>query len=235
MPMPGTVTFDFNPNQISVTRQAAGNQSPRTLGGGGAGGAAAPGSTGFISRGTTQPTYTINNVVLYGPTTKSRCQQLLDWMTPGGGLLGKLAGAALSAATGGAINLASKLPTLTFMWGAPTDAFMCECTLKSCTVVYERFDRSGAPQRAKVNIVLQEEPSLLGLLSTNPTSGGLPGRQVHVVSDGENLQTIATARYGAPGHWRAIADVNGIDDPTRVPAGRRLFLPNPDELLQERN
>ena len=58
------------------------------------------------------------------------------------------------------------------------------------------------------------------MLPTNPTSGGLPGRQRHVVSASENMQTISTAAYGSPKLWRGVAEANGIDDPFRVQAGR---------------
>ena len=32
------------------------------------------------------------------------------------------------------------------------------------------------------------------------------------------------------GQWRAIAEVNDIDDPLRVPIGTRLVLPDPTDL-----
>jgi hypothetical protein len=51
---------------------------------------------------------TLNRVSFFGTLTKSRCDQLMEWMSPGGGMLGALAGAALSAATG--INLVSRPP-----------------------------------------------------------------------------------------------------------------------------
>lgn len=224
---PGEVQFDFNPKNIQMARRTSSGQRPVASTSG-----AGTGSTGSILRGSAQSTIDIKEIVLQGADTKSRCDQLLDWMNPGGGLLSRLAGMALSAMSGGAINLATKLPQLTFMWGPPAEAFMYDCTLQSCTIVYKRFDPTGKPLRADVSLTLQEEPNLLSSLPTNPTSGGLPGRHIHVVSDGENLQTISTAAYGAPRHWRAIADVNGIDDPTRVRAGRELFLPNPNELIE---
>jgi len=224
---PGEVQFDFNPSKIKMARSASSGQRPNASTAG-----AGSGSTGSILRGSAQSTIDIQGIVLQGKDTKSRCDQLLDWMNPGGGLLSRLAGMALSAMSGGAINLATKLPQLTFMWGPPAEAFMYDCTLKSCNIEYKRFDATGKPLRADVSIQLQEEPSLLSSIPTNPTSGGLPGRHIHVVSDGENLQMISTAAYGAPRYWRAIADVNGIDDPMRVRAGRELYLPNPNELLE---
>ena len=58
-----------------------------------------------------------------------------------------------------------------------------------------------------------EEFNIFGMLPTNPTSGGMPGRQRHIVSASENVQTISTAAYGNPKLWRGVAEANGIDDP----------------------
>jgi nucleoid-associated protein YgaU len=137
------------------------------------------------------------------------------------------AGALLSAATGGAMNLAAKLPTLIFTWGPLT----YEVCLTNADINYVRFTAAGEPIRAKVSITMQEQPSLLAILSTNPTSGGLPGRGQHTVSTGDSLQSIATAHYGSPNRWRALADANGIDDPTRLRPGQVVYLPNAGEVV----
>jgi nucleoid-associated protein YgaU len=129
------------------------------------------------------------------------------------------------------VNLASKPPLVTFQWGPPAVAFMYDCYVVGVTANYTRFAPTGIPVRAEVDIRLQQQPSLLGILSTNPTSGGLPGRRAHTVTSGESLAGIATATYGSPGRWRAIAAANGIEDPLRVRAGDRIYLPNPDEAL----
>jgi nucleoid-associated protein YgaU len=86
-----------------------------------------------------------------------------------------------------------------------------------------------------VDFSLVEHPSLLGLIPTNPTSGGLPGRMRHVVGHGETLPLIAAQRYGHPGLWRAIADTNDIDDPFRLTPGVTLFLPSVSEISVARD
>jgi nucleoid-associated protein YgaU len=118
-----------------------------------------------------------------------------------------------------------------FQWGPPEIGFMYECNVTSATINYTRFATSGIPIRAVCAITLQEQPSPLGTLPTNPTSGGLPGRQSHTVTAGESLPGIAMSRYGTPGRWRAVAECNDVDDPLRVRPGDRLYLPNPDELM----
>ena len=211
------VTFDFNPETLTVARNASSNSNPNPSG--------PKGSTPSIFRGA--PPATLSFVAyLEGSDVKGRAEQLLEWCEPGGGMLGKAAGAAMGALTGGRMNLAAKLPVLIFTWGP----FLMECVLQSVSVAYERFDSSGEPTRGKVTISVKEEPSLLAMLPTNPTSGGPPGRKRHVVSQGESLPLIAARTYGHPGLWRAVAAANGIDDPFRLTPGQALLLPSVTEL-----
>ena len=223
---PGLVQFDFNPEEISVRRSADLRHQPSASSAGGT----PAGSSGSIFRGAKPSTITLGKVVLHGRDTKSRCDQLLNWMSPGGGLLGALGGAALSAATGGALNLTTSTPTVTFQWGPPVLGFVYDVKVASATISYTRFTSAGVPVRAVVALTLQEQPSLLSTMPTNPTSGGLPGRRAHRVSEGESLVGIATAQYGSPGRWRQLAASNAVDDPMRVRAGDVVLLPNPDEL-----
>jgi nucleoid-associated protein YgaU len=211
------VTFDFNPEKIVVSRSASTNSNPSPSG--------PKAATPSIFRGS-QPASLSFDGWLEGSDVKGRAEQLLDWCEPGGGLLGKAAGAAMGALTGGRMNLAAKLPVLIFTWGP----FLLECVLKDVTITYVRFDSSGEPTRATVKVNIKEEPSLLAMLPTNPTSGGLPGRKRHVVSHGESLPLIAARSYGHPGLWRALAAANGIDDPFRMTPGRALLLPSVTEL-----
>ena len=59
----------------------------------------------------------------------------------------------------------------------------------------------------------------------NPTSGGQLGYQAHVLIEGESLHSVAWAEYGKASYWRALAEVNDIDDPLRVSPGTRILLP----------
>jgi nucleoid-associated protein YgaU len=223
---PAMVKFDLNPDQILMSRTAS--LTSRASASSNTGTPA--GASASIFKKAPAPMITLSKVTFFGPDTKGRCDQLFDWMSPGGGLLGALAGAVVSAATGGAVNLMSKPPMVIFQWGPPGEAFFYEGIINTVNVNYSRFAPDGSPIRAEVTIRMQEQPSLLSLLATNPTSAGLPGRKAHTVSSGDSLARIATDRYGSPGRWRQIADCNGIDDPLRVRPGDRVYLPNPDEL-----
>jgi nucleoid-associated protein YgaU len=46
---------------------------------------------------------------------------------------------------------------------------------------------------------------------------------------GDSLAGLAYEEYGDPNFWRAIAEINGIDDPMRVTPGRHLFIPSATE------
>ncbi len=216
------VEFDFNPDSLKFTRKAESanraNASPAGMG-------ATP---SILLK--TQPKLLNGSGYLVGDDVEDRAKQLYTWMDPGGGLLGQLIGAAVGALTGGRINLAAKKPPLIFQWGTQ----IMRCTMDSVQVSFERFSPSGTPDRAFITFTVIEEANIFGMLPTNPTSGGLPGRQRHVVSASENVQTISTAAYGNPGLWRGVAEANGIDDPFRVKPGDTIYLPNANEIVRNR-
>jgi nucleoid-associated protein YgaU len=220
---PSTVAFDLNPDQIAVSRQS----SMSSYGSGSSNSGTPAGSSPSIFKKSTPPVLTLNRVMFFGRDTKSRCDQLMDWMSPGGGAIGAAAGAALSALTGA--NLVTRPPRVIFQWGPPK-AFLVEGLIQAVNVTYTRFGPDGTPVRAEVTIRLQQQPSILALMATNPTSAGLPGRRSHTVTEGDSLARIAAAQYGNPGRWRQIAAANGIEDPLRVRPGDQVYLPNPEEL-----
>jgi nucleoid-associated protein YgaU len=217
LPNIGFVPFDFNPEKISFKRSSnVGNipAPPR------------PGAMPGRSTGARNPTrvvastISISKVTFTGPLTKLFCDTLLTWMIPNAGLLAML----------GVKGFSTQPAKLTFQWGPPMVGFMYQCKITNCTVNYVRFSAIGIPLRAEVDLTMQEVPSVWGSLPTNPTSGGLPGRRSHTVGHGETLQSIATEKYGRPGLWRRIAEVNNINDPGRVRPGTTIYLPNPEEL-----
>ena len=61
--------------------------------------------------------------------------------------------------------------------------------------------------------------------STNPTSGAITTRRTRTAVEGDTLQSIAFQEYDDPNRWRALAEVNKIDDPMRLKAGTVLAVP----------
>jgi nucleoid-associated protein YgaU len=110
-------------------------------------------------------------------------------------------------------------PLVMFGWGSTLGFLAC---MRSVRVEYSLFMPNGTPLRATCSLTMEEIP--ISLPGQNPTSGGT-ARRTRTVIAGDTLQSIAFREYGRPGLWRAIAELNGIDDPTRVPAGSSLLIP----------
>jgi hypothetical protein len=116
-------------------------------------------------------------------------------------------------------------PWVLFRWGGLT-SFLAY--ISSVSAKYTVFTAGGLPVRATCTVQLDElagEPP-----KQNPTSGGLVPRSIHHLIEGDSLPVIAYREYGDPALWRALADVNRIDDPLRLPVGRSIFLPAVEDL-----
>jgi hypothetical protein len=112
-------------------------------------------------------------------------------------------------------------PTVVFQWGLQNYEF--SAYVKSVSSRILMFKMDGTPVRAKVTLSLEETPESAS--AQNPTSGGIAGRRTHLVGAGDSLPSIAYAEYEDPGLWRAIAEVNGIDDPLHLLPGATLLIP----------
>jgi hypothetical protein len=75
-----------------------------------------------------------------------------------------------------------------------------------------------------VDVTIEGQQEQIG--GQNPTSHAVNSRRVHTMIDGDTLQSVAYRELGKPAYWRAIADLNGIDDPLRLPAGTVLLIPS---------
>jgi hypothetical protein len=116
-------------------------------------------------------------------------------------------------------------PWVVFRWGSLTGflAYVSQVQAK-----YTMFTPAGLPIRATCQVTLDE---LAGEApKQNPTSGGLVPHRVHEVVQGDTLPAIAYREYGQAALWRAVADLNRIDDPTRLRPGHRLLLPPLEEI-----
>ena len=117
-------------------------------------------------------------------------------------------------------------PWVVFRWGSLTGflAYVSQVSAK-----YTMFTADGLPIRATCSVTLEE---LAGEApKQNPTSGGLLPHRVHQVVEGDSLPAIAYREYGQPAMWRAVADLNRVDDPMRLRPGDRILLPAVEELL----
>jgi hypothetical protein len=90
-------------------------------------------------------------------------------------------------------------------------------------ITYTVFRMDGTPVQAKAQITIVGQSEKLG--ATNPTSHAIGTNRVRVLTDGDTLQSIAYRELGKPAAWRAIAELNGIDDPQAVHAGMSVLIP----------
>jgi len=114
-------------------------------------------------------------------------------------------------------------PKIAFQWGGNKQLEGFRGFLTSCTVNYTVFRMDGTPVRADVKVTLKG--SAPDAPFGNPTSRASGSQRVHTVIDGDTLQSVAFAELGKPTYWRAIAELNDIDDPLRLTPGMALLIP----------
>ena len=142
-----------------------------------------------------------------GPSVSERVNRLLSWTNPGDD---------------------SDRPQpreLKFEWGdlqiGLNRFFQCHC--QSVAVEYTLFTTQGRPTRANATVKLVGLPTRK--FGQNPTSGALRPLRSQALMPGDDLAVLAHRHYGTTRHWRALAELNGIDNPFRLPTGRELVMP----------
>lgn len=204
-PEQGSITFQFNPKELSIQKAAQWERKPST----GAKKAGPPEFTGadpckltlemFLDATATHDTSVVTTVetlfACCAPTEKSAGKEK------------------------------PSPPLVALHWGKVTTfaAFITSVNAK-----YTLFSADGTPIRALCQVSLEEMP--VEPWRQNPTSGGQSVRRAHQLVDGDTLASVAYAEYGDPTMWRRLAAYNGIDDPLRLRRGTRLLLPTPAEL-----
>ncbi|HYS38066.1 MAG TPA: LysM peptidoglycan-binding domain-containing protein [Pseudonocardiaceae bacterium] len=217
------VVFQFNPELIRIGHQPDTKPMNRTMGTK----EKKPetvvsGNPNEVIMSAGEASISFSDIMFDGPNVIRDCAQLLRWTYP-----------IKNPKNPAADQMV--MPILYFSWSKFESGLTfldpqgrSALVLAKVDVSYVRFDSQGTVTRAKVNLSCKIPPSTLK--GTNPTSGGRPDRTGHLVTAGEDLPGIARANYGSPGHWRQLAQANGIDDPLRLRPGHRLFVPGRVEL-----
>nr|MDQ3294486.1 hypothetical protein [Actinomycetota bacterium] len=196
MEMPlNIVTFDYNPNSFTVSRQAmtrqAGHASPSTGGSRQSEGKTYATTVKFTALLTEEQTgnfaedaaTAVANAAL-GFGVLNRANTLLNWTSNGPGSL-------LAQAVTGLFNIRrTSRPTLILQWGDPARGFLMFGLLKTATINYKRFDGLGNPIRAEATCEFVEKKNEFLTALTNPTSGGVAGRRGHTMTQGETLMGV---------------------------------------------
>ncbi len=214
-----TVVFHYNPELIKIGHQSDTTPMGQTMG---TAKAEKPkkrpekesGTTTVVNSGDVivnagEASISFSDIIFDGAKTPGECAKLLKWTYP------------IKDPKSTAKDPPMVMPILYFSWAKFASGLKfldpegrSALILAKVDISYIRFDSEGTVTRAKVNLTCKIPPSTLA--GTNPTSGGPPARVGHLVTAGEDLPGIARARYGSPGYWRQLAQLNGIDDPLRV-------------------
>ena len=204
------IFFDFNPKELQVTKKANWKSTPAKKG-------QAP-----------PPEYN-------GPEAASMTLEMfIDGSEDeeGDGDVSKLVDQLVEACTptkSSTKNQKPKPPGVKFAWGQKT---YLEGYMESVSAKYTLFRKGGKPIRAVCTIALKEFPKDIN--GQNPTSGALTTYGSTRVIEGDSLPGIAYREYEDPALWRAIAEVNRIDDPMRLSPGTRLLVPAATDADQYR-
>jgi hypothetical protein len=224
------VAFQFNPTSISVSHTATmrdvglkvASKNPAGEGVADSRASNLTNSQVLEKIGTTQ--LRLSDLVFDGHDVVPHCGKLLGWSY------------SYASQIGASRAKRVQLPVLVFSWGefalSARGSSAIKVIVTRTDITYQRFSARGRPIRARVALELQ--PIADNPLRQNPTSGGLPDRRVHVVTDGQNLPGIAVEHYKSPAKWRELAIINDIDDPLRMKPGQRVYLPEQVDLERPR-
>ncbi len=111
-------------------------------------------------------------------------------------------------------------PVVKLSWGSESFTGVVE----SVNLTFVLFTPQGIPLRAKIGLTLKEyRPAALQVPQTPKNSPNVD--KSYVVRRGDTLSGIASAQYGDPTQWRAIAQANAIVDPRYLKPGLKLTVP----------
>jgi len=99
-----------------------------------------------------------------------------------------------------------------------------QCVVESVRQRFTMFATNGRPLRATLSVSLKEyktlDDQIAEIFMQSPDH-----THAHIVQRGDTLARIAAARYDDPLQWRAIAEQNGLDDPSALHPGQILEVP----------
>lgn len=111
-------------------------------------------------------------------------------------------------------------PLCRFVWGSLDFKGVAEKVSQRFTM----FLGTGIPVRATLNVTFRAVQSMTEQYQNVPRQSADRTKQKTLKQD-EQLWMLAADEYEDPSHWRAIAEANGIDNPRKLPVGRKLTIP----------
>lgn len=116
----------------------------------------------------------------------------------------------------------SEPPIVEFRWGL---LWSFKAVITSISEKFTLFLPDGTPVRSVVTLQMMQAKEEEAWPGQNPTSGSKLGYAMHLVKEGETIDWIAYVEYGSSNAWRHLAAANNLDDPSRLPPGKRLVVP----------
>ncbi|MFC5468659.1 LysM peptidoglycan-binding domain-containing protein [Cohnella suwonensis] len=111
-------------------------------------------------------------------------------------------------------------PLCRFVWGSLDFKGVVEKVQQRFTM----FLDSGLPVRATLNVTFRGMQSMTEQYQNVPRQSADRTKQKMLKQD-EQLWMLAAEEYEDAGQWRSIAEANGIDNPRKLPVGRKLIIP----------
>ena len=111
-------------------------------------------------------------------------------------------------------------PLLRIEWSS----LQFEGHLVSCSQKFTKFNESGTPVRATLNVTFKEymEPGKIAEMTPKESPDTAKYRTVH---QGDSLWSFSAKEYGLCSSWREIATANGIENPRLLDTGTMLRIP----------
>ncbi|HUJ10358.1 MAG TPA: peptigoglycan-binding protein LysM [Verrucomicrobiae bacterium] len=111
-------------------------------------------------------------------------------------------------------------PVLVFTWAS----LSFTCVLARANQRFTMFLPSGIPVRAKMQVTFNEFRNI-DLEAKEIKRETADYSKIHVVNEGERLDSIAMREYSDPTLWRPIALMNNVDNPFDLVVGTPLLVP----------
>lgn len=111
-------------------------------------------------------------------------------------------------------------PLCRFVWGSLDFGGVAEKVQQRFTM----FLDSGIPVRATLNVTFRAVQSMTEQYQNVPRESADRTKQ-KTLKQNEQLWMLAAEEYEDAGQWRSIAEANGIDNPRKLPFGRKLIIP----------
>lgn len=115
-------------------------------------------------------------------------------------------------------------PLVTCIWGRTR---LFKAVITKIDQTFKLFRDDGTPVRAELSATFKQAEDTYFYLPQNPTTTGNPGYKQWMVKEGDTIDSIAYKEYGDSTMWRFIADINRLNDPSRLRLGQVLVIAPP--------